>query len=313
LPKCLVVSSAAGVAVVVLVRLVGDAIALATGSASWGDWFPITVAVVGLVIAIAGIGSVTGAGLGYANPRRQPPANPLLGLCMVTCGLVILLVGLVVIPAPKARFAGLDAGATPTSIWAGYETDSAVTSVQASWTQPPIVAPASGRSDVALWVGLGGQINPRLAQLGTDAEGEAGRAVIYTAWYEMYPKPAYAIDPSVLSVHPGDLLSASVSEISHGQFRLVLANHTTHQRFVIAQTDLGIATSDAAVIAELPSAPFRQVLAAFGSVTFTGCSADGRSLGDYPLAMCEIYRQGQTQARTSRLGADGASFTVRRQ
>jgi hypothetical protein len=313
LPRYLAISAAVGVLVVLLVRVAGDAVTLATGPANWGTWFPVTVAVVGLVTAIAGIGSATGAGLGYANLRREAPANPLLGLCMVTCGLVILIVGLVIVPAPRAGFAGLDAGATPTPIWAGYETASAVTSVQASWTEPSITAPASGRSGVAPWVGLGGQINPRLAQLGTDAEGEAGQAATYTAWYDMYPKPAYAIDPSVLSVHPGDLLSASVSEISRGRFRLVLANHTTRESFAIVQTDLGIATSDAAVIAELPSASFKQVLAAFGSVTFTGCIAGGRPLGDYPLARCEIYRQGRTQARTSRLGADGTSFTVRRQ
>jgi hypothetical protein len=151
-----------------------------------------------------------------------------------------------------------------------------------------------------------------LAQLGTDADDQAGKKPIYTAWYEMYPKPCYTLDPSVLGVHPGDRLSASVSELSLGRFRLVIVNHTTHQRFALERTDLGIPDTDGAIVTELPSATYPLALASFGSVSFTGCAINGRPLDDYPLTMFEIYRQGTTQARTTPMGANGASFTVNR-
>jgi hypothetical protein len=311
LVKYIAVSAAIGLVIVLLLRLVGGLLTRSTGT----DSYEAGVAIVGLLDLAVGIGAATGAGVGHARRGTDRPSNPLVGLSMITCGLVVLVVGFGFVSAPRAGSGrgALDAGVTPTPIWAGYETNTAVTSVTATWTQPQIGTPDSGYADSAFWVGLGGQMDPRLAQIGTDGYGESGRTPGYAAWYEMYPKPSVDLDQNAMNVRPGDSMTASVTEVGHGRFRLVLVNHTTHQRFAVTQTDLGIATTDGAVITELPTSSYKPTLADFGSATFTGCLADGRPLGRFPLTMWEIYRNGTTQARTSDLGADNASFTVTRQ
>ena len=311
LVKYLAVSAALGLVIVLVLRLVGGLLTRSTGT----DSYEAGVAIIGLLGLVVGIGVASGAGVSRRwSPGRGPGANPIVGLSMVTCGLVVLVVGFGFVSAPKAGSGrgALDAGATPTPIWAGYETNTSVTSVTATWTQPQIATPDTGYADASFWVGLGGQNDPRLAQIGTDGNGESGQAPAYVAWYEMYPKPSVDLDPNVMNVRPGDAMTASVTETGQGSFRLVLVNHTTHQRFAVTQTDLGIATTDGAVIAELPTSPYKPTLADFGSVTFTDCSVGGRPLGRFPLTMWEIYRDGTTQARTSDLGADNASFTVTR-
>ena len=179
--------------------------------------------------------------------------------------------------------------------------------------QPQTTTPDTGYADASFWVGLGGQMDPRLAQIGTDSFAQSGAAPVYDTWYEMYRKPSVELDPNVISVRPGDLVTASVIETSHGRFRLVLVNHTTHQRFAVAQTGLGVATTAGAVIAELPASSYKLALAHFGSVAFTNCSVAGQPLGNVPLTMYEIFRDRTTQARASDLGADNASFTVTRE
>lgn len=313
LVRYLTISAGVGLLFVATLRVLGGVVADSTG---WNLWYEGAIALVGCVALIVGVGMVTGSGItARLRGEGRATADPVVGLGAVACGLVVLVVGLAVVQGPKAGSGNgaLDGGALPNAHWAGYQTNSAVHSVAASWTEPSIAAPVSGNSDVSFWAGLGGQNTPRLAQIGTAADGQAGQAVTYTAWYEMYPKPARGLDSTVISVHPGDRLSASVTEISGGRFRLMLVNHTTQERFSIMQTDLGIPTTNGAVIAELPTAPYKLSLASFGSVRFTDCTVDGRPLGDSSLTMCEVYKRGATEARTSPLGADGASFSVRRQ
>jgi hypothetical protein len=265
---------------------------------------------------LVGVGITTGSGITPRLPMEgRAVADPYVGLSAVACGLVVLIVGLAVVPPPQASLSkgSPDSGAYPNPTWAGYETASPVRSVAASWTEPAVAESALGVSEVSFWVGLQGQSTARVAQIGTDAYDQAGRPPVYTAWYEMYPKPSVNLDTNLLSMHPGDRVSASVAETSPGHFRLVIVNHTTHQRYSLLRTDLGIPDSRGAIVAELPTASYTPSLAAFGSVQFTDCDINGQALAGFPVTMLEIFRRGATQARTSALGRDGGSFTVDRQ
>jgi hypothetical protein len=308
LVRYLAIATGVGLAFVAVLRVLGGIVASTTG---WATWYEGIVALVAVVAILIGVGIASGAGVRVRLRRgREAPPDPYHGLSILACGLVVLVVGLAFVPGSKGV---LDPGATPDPHWAGYETSAAARSVAANWTEPAIAAATGGENGASFWVGLGGQVDARLAQVGTDADDQVGQPPVYSAWYEMYPKPAYALDPRVLRVHPGDRLSASVTEVSSGRFRLAITNHTTHQQFATVQTDLGIPTTDGAIIAELPTAPHPLSLASFGTVRFTGCTVDGQPLADEPMSMFEIYRHGTTQARTSPIGADESSFEVSRQ
>ena len=123
----------------------------------------------------------------------------------------------------------------------------------------------------------------------------------------------------VMTIHPGDRITGSVTRIAPGRFRLTLADSTTGKRFAITKAVPGARTLDAVVIAELPkrarpepqvSQPFS--LAAFGSVTFTACRVDGKPLGSLKLWPIQMLDDefGDVSMTVSNVVGNGTSFTV---
>lgn len=173
--------------------------------------------------------------------------------------------------------------------WSGY----AVTgygpygSASASWVQPAVTCLGTPTAYSSFWVGLDGDTTRTVEQTGTDADCSSGTPVYY-GWYEMYPKfPVYYSDPVV----PGDVISASVTYLGSGTFRLTLSDgtqgwvRTTTARLPSAQR------GSAEVIAEAPSSAFGVLpLADFRKVGFMGSTVDGTLLtrstpGIDPLTM----------------------------
>jgi hypothetical protein len=128
------------------------------------------------------------------------------------------------LPVPLAADA---AGASAASHnWSGYAAAGAdITAVSGAWTVPQASgAPGAGDAE---WVGIGGLASSDLIQAGTRARiGPAGPS--YEAWYELLPAPA---TPIALAVAPGDLVSASITQVAPDSWRIELADRTSGARF----------------------------------------------------------------------------------
>lgn len=130
----------------------------------------------------------------------------------------------------------------------------------------------------------------------------------------------------VFTVSPGDRVSASVAYIGQGCLQLSLVDHTTGRRFALGEVDddFNADVADAVIVAELPRfVGKRFTLARFGSVTFTGCRADGRvftdvgtsriatNAGTPPISAIEMVdKSGRVIAKPSNTSSDGTSFTI---
>ncbi len=194
--------------------------------------------------------------------------------------------------------------------WAGYDAiGGGFTSVTASWVQPAI-APTSSETYAAFWAGLDGDGSSTVEQTGTLAYSENGE-VYYEAWYEMYPAATQIVP---LTINPGDSLTATVTSESGGQFDLTLTDHTTSKTANETETNTAAQDYSAEVIAEAPSSGTHVLpLADFGTVGFTGCAFNDLPISAFAWNQIDMVSgAGSTEATTSALGGDGASFSVSR-
>lgn len=211
---------------------------------------------------------------------------------------------------PARPRAGETVSATVASTnWAGYAatgSSGAFSSVSASWAQPDVKCSNGETSYAAFWVGLDGYGSGTVEQIGTASECRSGKPVYY-AWYEVYPKQAGRCS---ISINAGDPIDASV-EYRSGSFRLALSNGSATCR-AGAKASHRFERSSAEVIVEAPSSNHGPKgtldLANFGSVSFSGATANGD-----PLAKADpdkiVMRSADTvKARPSKLSK--ARFSV---
>jgi len=164
--------------------------------------------------------------------------------------------------------------------WAGYAATGAAgsfTSVSASWSQSAV---SCGDTDTfsAFWAGLDGDGTATVEQTGTEADCSGGAAT-YQGWYELFPNaPVFFANP----VQPGDAMSASVASDGGGLFTITLSDATQGWSQTTQQTAANAQLGSAEVIAEAPSSGGGSVLplADFGTVNFTGVTADGAPIGN---------------------------------
>lgn len=218
------------------------------------------------------------------------------------------LIGLHTRPAVGAR---ASMGTTTTSSnWSGYDdsTDGPFTSVTATWVQPAIRNAGATFTDAAFWVGLDGDNSDTVEQIGT--EGYSEGVVGYDAWYEMYPAAPVPLD---MTINPGDLITASVSE-SGAVFTLSLVDHTTAVSYQTMQTmDVPPLLASAEVIAEAPSGSDGTVpLANFGTMTFTDCAFNGEPISAFDWNQIDMTSpdSGTLIDQALPLSSDGTSFSV---
>ena len=120
--------------------------------------------------------------------------------------------------------------------WAGYEVATnflnpqpAVQGVSASWTVPSVKNLGTDAFS-SVWIGIGGQFDNSLIQVGTNQDITNGSAQ-YFAWYEMLPNTA--VDIKTIQVSPATrcrLLSRClIREITCGTYSLKTYNNTKFQ------------------------------------------------------------------------------------
>jgi Peptidase A4 family len=194
--------------------------------------------------------------------------------------------------------------------WSGYAVSGSngqFSSVSASWKQPAATCSSSGRRSSetfsSFWVGLDGFSSDSVEQTGTEADCD-GRTADYFGWYEMFPA-----DPVNFSnpVEPGDSFSASVTFSGTETFTLVLTDHTQGWTQDITQNQTGLDRSSAEVITEAPSSESGVLpLADFGTVTYSGATVNGTSLGSQsPTEIIMIDNNGEDKDSTSSISSSG--------
>lgn len=190
--------------------------------------------------------------------------------------------------------------------WSGYVvTGSRFTSVSSSWTEP--TAKCSGTAYSSFWVGLDGDTSNTVEQTGTDADC-SGSTPQYYAWYEMYPK--YPVNFSN-TVRPGDHLSASVTTNGSGSFTLTISDSTQAWTKTITARLKSAKLASAEVIAEAPSSSQGVLpLANFGTVSFSGASANGALLTSSTPHIDPITMQSGSTVKAQPGSISNGAFSV---
>jgi len=204
--------------------------------------------------------------------------------------------------------------------WGGYSVVSdlsspqpLVTGVNASWTVPSVDT-SGADSYSATWIGIGGQFDETLIQMGTEQDSVGGQGQ-YSAWYELLPSDAVMID--ALTVSPGDVVAASISLLdpTANIWSVAIIDFTNGQSFQKSlQYDSSMLSAE--WIVERPTINNRiRTLADFGQVSFTACKATvGGTVGtitSFPSTRITMYnRQNLALVSVSAFSSDGSSFTV---
>jgi hypothetical protein len=126
------------------------------------------------------------------------------------------------------------------SNWSGYaKTGGPFTSATGRWNVPS-VTPSHKATYSSSWVGIDGFNNSSLIQTGTEQDYYNGSAH-YAAWWEILPA-AETVIPTI-TPNPGDVMTASISQVSAGRFSITLTDVTTNQSFTTQQSYSGPLTS----------------------------------------------------------------------
>jgi hypothetical protein len=252
----------------------------------------------------------------YGTPKAQPvvtpsPSSDVSGLAPATPA-----------PAPAGGSGGGPGTAAPqtttsyTSLnWAGYmAVHGTFTSVSGSWTATKPTGNSATTTADSTWIGIGGVTSGDLIQVGTQNIITASGQVNTSAFYEILPDVSQPV-PGV-SVSAGDSLSASITQISSGQWSISITDKTNGQSatFSVAYTS---SLSSVEWIEEDPSFAngrfipfdnFHQASFAAGATNMNGSNVNIANSTAQPVTM--VNRAGQIKAAPSVLGVDGASFSV---
>lgn len=125
------------------------------------------------------------------------------------------------------------------SNWSGYAKTGTYTSATAHWVVPS-VSSSRGASYSSAWVGIDGFNNSSLIQTGTESDYYNGSAH-YNAWWEILPAAETPI--SSITVHPGDVMTASITKGSGSSWTITITDTTTGKSFTTQQNYSGPGTS----------------------------------------------------------------------
>jgi hypothetical protein len=197
--------------------------------------------------------------------------------------------------------------------WSGYVADGGdYTSVSGSWIVPKVTGSPTLAAD-ATWVGIGGTESRNLIQAGTQAIADLDGSVIYEAWMEVLPEESQTVP---LPVHPGDVVSADISEVSPNLWSVTLKNVTTGREYHTSVHYRSTHTS-AEWIEEMPSGNVPIELDDFGSLHFLFASATQRGATVTPSAaqarpVTMVNMSNEVLSVPSVLSDTGSSFKVER-
>jgi hypothetical protein len=206
------------------------------------------------------------------------------------------------IPGHAVRAAGWSA-----SNWSGYAKSGNYTSATAQWVVPS-VSPTHGSSYSSAWVGIDGFNNSDLIQTGTESDYYNGSAH-YDAWWEILPAAETPI--SSFAVHPGDVMTATITKGSGSSWTITIKDVTSGGSFTTTQNYTGPGTS-VEWIEEAPTVGGRvATLAHYSSPdTFDPGTANGAGPG-LTAADSGIMVQKRTQVSTpSNPDSDADGFNM---
>ena len=166
------------------------------------------------------------------------------------------------------------------SNWGGYAVETSLTSpqrnavsaVHGSWKIPTVSASTSANTYSALWVGIDGDSDNTVEQLGTEQDWTPDGQTNYV-WFEMYPHRGYYI--TGFPIEPGDTFSAAVNYAGGELFILSITNVTKGVAYTVPTryTKMKALRESAEWIVEAPYQGGVLPLADFGTVSFSNCSA----------------------------------------
>jgi hypothetical protein len=204
--------------------------------------------------------------------------------------------------------------------WAGYAVASdfaspqpIVVGINSSWIVPTVgVSPQNTYS--AAWIGIGGQLDSTLIQVGT--EHDCVRDVpTYSVWYELLPGNSITI--TSINAAPGDKITASITLVNPttNEWSIKISDSTKAQRF---EEDVNYTSSrlSAEWIVERPTVGNGLgTLADFGTITFTNSYATFSStvgtITSFPHVRTIMNNRQNTRLVTvSSLVLGGSSFSV---
>ncbi|MDQ1700586.1 MAG: hypothetical protein QOG34_2449 [Frankiaceae bacterium] len=177
---------------------------------------------------------------------------------------------------PAIHAKAISSAGWASSNWSGYAKTGSYTSATAHWVVPSVSA-TSGASYSSAWVGIDGYNNSSLIQTGTESDYYSG-AAHYNAWWEILPAPETSINS--MTIHPGDVMTASITKNSGTSWSITISDTTTGQSFSTTQNYTGPGTS-VEWIEEAPTVGGRQAtLAHYSSPdTFDPGTANGGNPG----------------------------------
>ena len=199
--------------------------------------------------------------------------------------------------------------------WSGYlATNASFTKISGSWTATLATGNGSTITADSTWVGIGGVTSGDLIQVGTQNIIAANGQASTSAFYELLPNVSQPV-PGV-TVRPGDVMTASITELSSAQWTISIADTTDGQSATFS-VSYASSLSSAEWIEEDPSfsfgrqIPFDNFHEAFftaGSAMANGVSVTIAASTAQPVIM--VNNSGQAIAVPSAIGSGGASFTI---
>jgi len=219
------------------------------------------------------------------------------------------------------------------SNWSGYIAGTGhsgqVTCVEGAWIEPTVVCPRSGRTDVAVWVGIDGSSSTNLGvtttgpeQAGTNISCEDG-SPFQTAWWETVPSVSGAVSfGEEVTPSSGDHVWAQVSYGRDG-FTMTVTDLTSQQTGSETMSVTGAARRTAEWIVEAPTVACSRAtcailpLARFSQIVMTGGLALIASrlgaIGDTHWArdvVTDYTGGGSRRTSVSALSSRGQTFIV---
>jgi Peptidase A4 family len=216
--------------------------------------------------------------------------------------------------ASNLDLTGLAGNHSESQNWAGYAaTEGGYTGVSATWTTSDALPSPVGFD--AAWVGIGGVTSRDLIQAGTQRSLQRNGATRHEAWIEVLPRASEIIP---MTIGSGDTIRVSISQQGPELWVIVFTNITSGQTYQVSKR-YASSLSSVEWIEEVPSSGRGRILplANFGAMHFSQAAA---MRGEQLLTIAESAAHpitmtapgGLALAEPSRLGPDGASFTVTR-
>jgi hypothetical protein len=192
------------------------------------------------------------------------------------------------------------------SNWSGYAKTGTYTSATAQWVVPTVTA-ARQASYSSSWVGIDGFTNSSLIQTGTEQDWSNG-AAHYHAWWEILPAAETRI--SSITVHPGDVFTASITKGSGSSWTITINDVSTGQGFTTVQSYSGPGTS-VEWIQEAPTVGGHTApLAHFSTTSFDPGTANGANPGLTAADAGVMVQKHVTVSTPSAPDADTDGFNV---